>query len=253
MKKYIYTSLVCLFTSSMALACSCIDYVYFCESTTENSHVVRGEILNKYETQGTNEFDTKAYMDVLILENILGVLTVDTVSIVNSFTSCDMNHGSFEIGDEVILNSIDENVIDDFSGHPYISPGGCTSILLTLNDGIVEGAIRSDLSAQPIDDFYSEIGVCSELTALDRWIEQINERLYIFPNPSVEDVFVVLFLPLQEEGAYELYNASGQLMQKGLMNLNNQDKIEIKDYPKGVYFLKIKIRDQFLTRKILKN
>jgi len=254
MKKYIYTFLFCLFVSSIVTACSCVDYVYFCESVTENSHVVRGEILNKYEIEGIDEFDTKFYMDVLIVENIIGDLTTDTISIVNFATSCDLFHDGFNVGDEVILNCIDENRIDDFSGHPYVSPGGCSSKLLTLNDnGIIEGAIRLDLNSQSFDEFKSEIGTCSELTVLDRWIEQIDEKVFIFPNPSSDDIYVATSFRLEEETSYELYDGTGQLLQKGLMNLNNQFKITIKNYPKGVYYLSLKIRDQFLIRKVLKN
>ncbi len=253
MKKYFYTSLFCLFVSYNASACSCTGFVYFCEAVTENSHVVRGKILNKYEIDGGDEFIEKFYMDVLILENILGDLAVDTISIVNSNTSCDMFHDDFEIGAEVILNDIDENRIDDFSGHPYVSPGGCSSSLLFLNDGIVQGGIRSDLKSQPFDEFKSEIGPCSKLTALDRWIKEINENLYIFPNPSQGDIFVMTSFQLEEEVSYELYDAVGKLMQEGLMDLNNQFNLGIKHYPKGTYFLKLNIRDQSLTKKILKN
>jgi len=252
MKKYIYTFLMWLLVTSFGFACSCIDFVYFCESVTEEAHVVRGEILNKYEIEGVDEFDIKYYMDVLVVENILGELSVDTVSVLNAGTSCDLSHEGFAIGDEVILN-IDENSIDAFSGHPYVSPGGCATGLLMLNeDGIVEGGIRSDLNAQSFEVFKSEIGVCSELTALDRWIEQLDKRLHVFPNPSSENVFVWISFPIEESGTYELYDALGKLLQQEAVNLGNRFKVKIQDYPIGVYFLKLKIRDQVLTRKVVR-
>jgi len=214
---------------------------------------VRGEIVKKYEVEGVDEFNSKAYMDVLVVENILGNLIVDTISIVNTFTSCDLFHDGFEIGDEVILNRIDESIIDDFSGHPYISPGSCSSILLTLKDGIVNGNIREELNTQSFDEFKSSIGACSDLTALDRWITQIDERLFIFPNPCTDYFFVNTSIIVNEKGTYALYDALGQLIQKGEQYLNNQSfRIEVKNYPRGVYFLKIQVRDQMVTKKILK-
>ena len=192
-------------------------------------------------------------MDVLIIENILGDLTVDTVSIVNSLSTCDISHDRFEIGDELILR-VDENRIDNFSGHPFISPGFCSSQFLTLNsDGIVEGGLRADLKSQPFDEFKSEIGLCSELTAIDRWISQIDERVRVFPNPSSEAIFLEFFFYTEEEGSYEIYDAVGQLTQKGIINFNNIFPIVIKDHPRGIYFLKIKIRDQLVIRKIVKD
>jgi len=252
MKKYIYTFLIWLCIAPFSFGCSCIDYVYFCESVTADAHVVRGEILNKYEIAGVDEFDVKFYMDVLIIENILGELTVDTVSVLNNGTSCDLSHDGFEVGDELILN-IDENRIDALSGHPYVSPGGCASGFLRLKeDGIVEGGIRADLTSQSLDRFKSEIGVCSELTALDRWIEQLDERLHVFPNPSSENVFVLISFPIEESGTYELYDALGKLLQQEAVNLGDRFKVNIEDYPKGVYFLKLKIRNQMVIRKIVR-
>jgi len=253
MKKNMYPFLFCLLVPFISSACSCLDFIYFCESVTQSSHVVRGEILNKYEVEGMDEFDKTFYMDVLVVENILGDLTVDTINIVNSSTSCDLYHDGFEIGDEVILNSIDENRIDDLTGRPFASPGGCGSTLLRLgDDGIVKGGIREDLKSQTLDEFRSSIGTCSDLTALDRWIEKIDQRLHVFPNPSSENVFVRTSFRLEEELTFELYNATGQLVQKELFNFDREYNLRVKDYPRGVYFLKIKIRDQSLVRRIVK-
>ena len=253
MKKNIYLFLFCLLIPSFLSACSCLYTTSFCESTTNSAPVIRGEILNKYEAEGINGYDKTFYMDVLVVERILGDLMVDTISIINFGTSCDLNHDDFEIGDEVILNSIDENKIDDLSGHPFLSPRGCTSILLTLNDGIVNGLIRTNLTSQSLDDFKGDIGVCNDLTALDRDINEIDKRFFIFPNPSTENVFIVSGFSLNEKVTYELYDGVGQRVGNGKINLDDESKIEIKDYPRGVYILKINIKDQFLIRRILKN
>ena len=178
MKNYLYTLLFCLVSPSFLSACSCAGHLYFCEVTSENTPVVRGEILNKYQV-GEN-----FYMDVMILETILGELTVNTLTIVNSNTSCDIVHLSFEVGDEVILNDIDENRIDDISGFPSVSPIACRSSLLRLEDGIVAGGIRSDLNTQSFDEFKSSIGACSELTNVDQEISRIDNSLFLYPNPS---------------------------------------------------------------------
>ena len=248
MKNFLYTLLVFLVSPSFLSACSCDGHKFFCEATSENSLVVRGEILNQYQV-GEN-----AYMDVMVLETILGELTVNTLTIVNqNFLTCELSHSTFEVGDEVILNNIDETRIDDISGNPSVSPGGCTTSLLRLNDGIVTGGIQPDLNSQSLEEFKSNIGACSELTDIDRRISQLDNRLTIFPNPSSDDIFVDLTIRLEETASFELFNAVGQRIQEGLLNLNEQSKIQIKYFSEGVYFLKIKVRDEIITMRILKN
>ena len=248
MKKIIYLFLISLITPSLLSACSCEGHSYFCEITSENSIVVSGEILNRYEV------GEKAYMDVRVLETILGELTVNTLTIVNYTTfTCELSHLSFEVGDEVILIDIDETRIDPISGHPAVSPSICRTDLLRIEDGIVTGGIRSDLNTQPLDEFKSSIGACSELTDIDRRIRELDNRLVVFPNPSSDDIFVDLSLRLEETASYELFNAIGQRIQEGLIRLNERSRIQIKYFSEGVYFLKIKVRDHSFTKRILKN
>ena len=247
MKKIIYLFLISLITPSFLSACSCEGHTYFCEITSENSIVVRGEILNRYVV-GEN-----SYMDVMILETILGELTVNTLTIVNSILTCGFSHIGFEIGDELILIDIDETRIDPISGHPSVSPRICRTDLLRIEDGMVTGGIRIDLNTQPLDEFKSSIGACSELTDIDRRIRELDNKLVIFPNPSSDDVFVDLALRLEETASYELFNAIGQRIQEGLIRLNEQSRIPIKYFSEGVYFLKINVRDHSFTKRILKN
>lgn len=68
----------------------------------------------------------------------------------------------------------------------------------------------------------------------------------IYPNPSADDVFVKSTTP--EKYNLTLIDSSG----KTLLNITNADKISIKNYPKGLYYLIVKNDKGFRSFKLEK-
>ncbi len=244
MKKMIYTILFSFFAPAFLPACSCGYFSSFCEGVGLDSKVVVAQILNKY---GNGDLFMQ-YMDVEVEEVLLGEVTSEVLTIVNYGTSCDLFHDGFEIGDRLILNGVDETRIDDFSGNPSLSPGGCGTSLLTLKNNTVTGFIKMDLNAQPFDDFKNEIGNCGNFING----EQVLENLYIFPNPTTQSINLYSDILIDEGLSFQLYTAAGQLVQEGNSSLPFPNGINVEAYPVGVYFLKIQIGDAVRTERIIK-
>ncbi len=256
MKTLLLSFLIGLFTYSISSACSCLNKSYFCEAIQEDSHVVRGEIIDIYEIEQANGFEFIHYIDLVIQENILGDFATDTISIVgSSINTCNIVINSIvEIGQELILTGLDENNIDDVTGYPYMTLHLCSPNILFVNeDETVEGYIRPDLEIQSYEEFKLEIGICSDLTAIDRLLSELDRYIHILPNPTSDYLDIESDLGLEEPATIELYNAMGQLVHKELFNLKSWLRLETKNYASGVYFLKLQVRNQIVVRKIVKN
>ena len=246
MKKIIFFLLCFLFVSFSLSAIVCDDTFLFCEVITENSNVVKGTIINK--SVRLNDFSEKSVLDVVVEEIIFGSLTVDTISIINGLVTSELSHDSFNIGDEIIINNIEENRIDDITGRPFISPNACVSRVLTLKDGIVRGSIQRRNDSQSIEDFKAEIEGCV-LTSID---PAINGRIIISPNPSADEIRIYTTIFLDDNFSYELFNSAGQIILSGLFSPSTNNALDINTLSNGVYFLRIQIRDQVAIKKVIK-
>lgn len=71
-----------------------------------------------------------------------------------------------------------------------------------------------------------------------------KQDLSVYPNPVRE----ILYSDHQLE-SFELYSVNGNLVRSG----KNEKSISVHDLPKGMYMLKIKIKNKIITKKIIKN
>jgi hypothetical protein len=87
-------------------------------------------------------------------------------------------------------------------------------------------------------------------------IEGVSE-LIIYPNPVVDELLVELKLTTKKEISIQIINTTGQLIKsvdfENTTQGHNQLKInDLKNLPKGLYFVKIKSGDQSILKKIIK-
>jgi len=249
MKKIFTLSLISLCLHFNATACSCIYFASFCESTTTESNVVEVEVSQKYNSP-TDEFSK--FMDVSIVEVLNGITSETHLTIVDNGTSCDVNHQQFAIGDHLILRFLNPGTNSE-ANFPTLSLGGCTEDFLKIDDDTVTGLINPDLTSQSLSDFKDDLMSCTDLTLYDRDIEFLDEDILIFPNPTFEDIdvatgFTILTLDLL---SYQLFAAAGQLLSEGEFT-RIDSRVKMKNLPNGFYFLKIRYKDQFIVRKVIK-
>lgn len=62
------------------------------------------------------------------------------------------------------------------------------------------------------DDFVPEIAFCQELISLDGIEWKLDNFFKVFPNPSLDQLFVETILPLDLDNTFEIYSTSGQLV-----------------------------------------
>jgi hypothetical protein len=99
---------------------------------------------------------------------------------------------------------------------------------------------------QPLgaDDLYAQVAQCNGTTSTQ--IADFEENIQVYPNPSQENLFI------SGEGKFgvRLYNVLGEcIWQKADYQANTL--ISVKDFPKGIYFLHLSVKDKKLIRKVV--
>lgn len=85
-------------------------------------------------------------------------------------------------------------------------------------------------------------------------IFNLNE-FKVFPNPTDGIVYVNLGLKESENIRLELYTATGQLLEQVIAqdSTSEQFEFDLNMYSMGMYFVKLRVGDQTLVKKIVKN
>lgn len=79
-------------------------------------------------------------------------------------------------------------------------------------------------------------------------------QLSVSPNPAQYELIVKMFLPKADRCLLEISNEKGQRVFNRSLNFHNGENqmlINVKDFPKGTYFINWQIADQLLTEKIM--
>ena len=81
-------------------------------------------------------------------------------------------------------------------------------------------------------------------------------QINIFPNPARENIYLSFRLEKEENIGIEIYNAFGKLEKRIFQNKNFdkgffQENIKVKNFSKGTYFVKIKIGEKVMVKKIV--
>jgi hypothetical protein len=71
----------------------------------------------------------------------------------------------------------------------------------------------------------------------------------MFPNPTNGNN---IYFSVTEDATIHVYNVLGKLMQSSEVT-KSKNSINISDFAKGIYLLKISSGKQFITKKLIKN
>lgn len=121
-----------------------------------------------------------------------------------------------------------------------------------ITDGT--GALLVDMATASYgDSAVHNFCVQSLITTIQEHNNNIT-NLNIYPNPTQNKFFVDLALTEKQTVKIELHNATGQRLQTQLHQAFEQQKliINIEDYPNGLYFIKLTIGEQVVSKKIIK-
>ncbi len=83
----------------------------------------------------------------------------------------------------------------------------------------------------------------------------LDSKLNVYPNPCYE-VLNLDFISNSEDSKYllDLYNIQGSLIIQRIGNVNkgeNQIRINLADFPEGVYLIQLKVDDNTITKKVM--
>ncbi len=111
------------------------------------------------------------------------------------------------------------------------------------NCNVISG--RNNLNSQYVS---SNSNIASSDNTLNLSENKI-EKIKVYPNPTSD----LLYFNLSnlENVYFELTSLTGKVLKEGKLYYN--DKIELTDYPTGVYLLKLKYNNRNVIKKIIKN
>ncbi len=90
-----------------------------------------------------------------------------------------------------------------------------------------------------------------EMVSVDQFGQ--SNQVSIYPNPAAEGIRVYFEKMTQKVVNFTLWNASGQLVKKGIFNQYNstENYINLKNTASGIYFLKIESNNDSIIKKIV--
>jgi len=225
---------------------------YFCENSFDGLFVVcYGDTV---QSGGTIELVDGIYTWELILEGC-GTLEIGMIEVISAPVSVEiivpwLPQVTFHVTDQ--FNA-------DFEGAPVCVDD---DTLYTDSYGLVSfcttGGIHPYWIANPgYDTIYDNfIFECADttLTVILMTGSVKNERLTlpdIYPNPSTGKFY--LELPNSATASIEIrvMDLTGRKVFKEKATTTGKTEIDLSDQPKGMYFVRVKFGDEFLTRKIV--
>lgn len=84
----------------------------------------------------------------------------------------------------------------------------------------------------------------------------LDKAVYIYPNPSNDNINIIINTTIGNTYQIELFNNLGQkisTVSKTRFNARAQHNLDVSKYSSGLYFLKIKVDNQEVTKKVIVN
>jgi hypothetical protein len=101
------------------------------------------------------------------------------------------------------------------------------------------------LNASEVSQLYLTDPACVDVTALSS-NNAIKQEIRIFPNPSNGKFNIK---SIEQINTIEVYDIVGNLV----LQTNDKTEINLGDKPTGVYFVRVKVGEQVITQKIIKD
>ena len=225
-------SFLLLANTIVSKACSCEGWpLPFCAVTSEFSTVSLVRIIDVPE-------DYLMYVEVI--EEINLELTKDTVLVVGQDgLNCGENLTQFTIGDSLIVNLVFVNNDSFFYGADYVLDG-CNINYLRYQNGQVAG----DSYTTFVENFQDCID-----TVLSDDPTEVDNTLDLYP--TIVNDRLHLSSKLAPIETVHIYSASGKLVLEQEFHQKQFD-LSLNHLLTGIYFVRIKIGDSWLVRKVVR-
>jgi hypothetical protein len=197
------------------------NYSTYLWSTTEETQAIEVGSEGTYSVTVANEYLCEATDDIELTVNLLPVVDLGENQIIDDTQSIELNAGEFE---------------------DYYWSTDETSQMITV-DGTVLGVGVYDYSVTVTD-----INGCEGSDEIQITVEEfvgindINIQTAIYPNPS-NGIFTV-----EAIGNMQIIDITGRIIENTSVNGNTM--IDISEYPKGIYILKISNNEEIREYKV---
>ncbi len=153
--------------------------------------------------------------------------TLNGEELASDVKSVDLGNQSLDFNNTLIVNVLDTTSFTHKTNH------------VTQNTKTVVWSIANDVTGTSIST-----------------IETYSSRLSVYPNPAREKIQIQLDTDFKGAATWELWTTAGRRIDEGLLNANSNDSAEVifSDYeelPLGVYFVKVNLGTNVLTRKVV--
>ncbi|MFK8007549.1 MAG: kelch repeat-containing protein [Saprospiraceae bacterium] len=141
-------------------------------------------------------------------------------------------------------------VVDEWTSlppHPGTSRWAPTSFV--IDDYVYFMTGLSQSSVEDLNMYRYYLGEGDPPTSTE---ELINDEIVISPNPSSDKISIQLTEASSVFENLSLFNSNGQLILERTGLNNNRITLNIENIPNGVYYLKIKLEDEVISQKIIK-
>ena len=160
----------------------------------------------------------------VVATNTAGCTSTKTISIlVNPTPTIAVSSGTICKGQSFTITPSGASTYTYSSGSSVVSPTLTTTYSVTGTNTL--GC--NSTSPSTLTVFVSP---CTGIDELD-----INQSIIFYPNPFTNEIYVKTEGDIKNK-KYFIYSASGQLIDKGILNGN---KINCSDFSKGLYFIKL--------------
>ena len=249
MKNFTYL-LIFVFTciGTFLNACSCLNYLTFCEAADTDTKIVEVEVMDKYD--GADFFTT--YMDIKIVESLQGTPDDENLTVKSYGTSCDIFFDDFAIGDKLVFYYKDLDSADTLANYPNFSGGACAASYLTFSGNDLVGSIQPDVSSMNYNDFKNSIGECADLTLFDRTPDELEKHISIIKNPTPDQTIIYSSFLNPAELSVEVFSSNGQLMRSIESLPSNSYSLDLSGVGGGVYFLRIRFREFLIVKRVVR-
>ena len=197
------------------------------------SSTISTSACNAYQSpSGKIWFASGIYSDTIT--NVAGCDSVITINLIISTIVGDVNcNGSIDNGE----------IAGDANGNGIIDEG---EIAGDINgNGIIDnGEIIGDVNGNGIIDNGEIEGDANGDGILKSIEDEMNESVFIYPNPANELVNIIFS---QVEGSIDIINELGEVVEA---IQTTEKKIQLK-LTQGIYFVKIKSKEDYIVRKLI--
>ncbi len=210
-------------------------------------------------------------------------LLTDAIDLSNTkdsvYLTFNVAYGQYSNEDDALKVYVSTDCGDNYNATPIFSKSGNSLATVSPNTTEFYPTQANDWRAESVDIsnyagqsvvlkfestcdygnnlFLDDINIISTGTTITAVLDQSNnieKQLYLYPNPAKDILNIVLHDQKNKSFTYELSDISGNIVYSGTDEIHSgtyKSSIAINTFASGVYFFKMKTKDENLNQKII--